>query len=53
MRREKVEYLMTTGMIEGKRSRGKREKKDVGWTNKVSKSRMSNRCTGIEMHGRL
>ena len=40
MRREKLEHLATTGMIKGKTAW-----KDVGWTNKVAQSRMSDRCT--------
>ena len=34
MRIEKLEHLETTGMIEGKCSRAKTARKDVGWTNK-------------------
>ena len=40
MRREKQEHLVTAGMMEGKQ-----HKKDVGWTNKVAKSRKNDRST--------
>ena len=39
MRRDKLEHLVTTGTIEGKRSRGKQR----GWTNKVAQIRKSDR----------
>ena len=45
MKRKKLEHFKTTKMIEGKRSRVKREKKDVHWTNKVAKYRTSERGT--------
>ena len=38
MRREKLEHLVTTEMIKGKRSRGKQREK-------VAKSKTSDRCT--------
>ena len=38
MRREKLKYLVTT-------QQGRIAKKDVGWTNKVAKSRTRDTCT--------
>ena len=39
MRREKLEHLITTGMIEGKRSRGKKPREDDRWTCQLAGSR--------------
>ena len=36
MRRENLEHLVTTGMIEGKFCRLKMLKKDSGWTDKIA-----------------
>ena len=44
MRKEKLEHLMTTGMVEGKHSRGKTTRKIAGWTNKVTECRKNDRC---------
>ena len=49
MRREKLEHLVTTGMIERKRNRGSqrelfRGKYYVGWTNEVAKCRTRDSC---------
>ena len=43
MRRDKLEHLETSGMIEYKRNWGKRREKNVGWINKVVQSRVSDR----------
>ena len=54
MKREKLEHLVTTGMNERKRSRGKQQE-NVGWTNKVDKIKRCKRCTkseDVEMCGR-
>ena len=42
IRREKLEHLVISLMIEGKRNR-KTTRKDVGWTNKVAENIASNR----------
>ena len=41
MKREKLEHLVTTGneMIEGKRSREKKKRENIGLTNIVTQSR--------------
>ena len=45
IRRYKLENILTTGMIKGKRSRVKRAREDVRWINEVAKFRISERCT--------
>ena len=60
MRGEKLEHLVTSGIIKGKCSRKIAKKKDVGWTRKVTKNRMNDRCIKsnkesrcVEDHDRL
>ena len=48
MRREKLEHLVTPGMIEGKRSKGKQSEKILHWTNKVTQNKKSDRSTETE-----
>ena len=44
MRREKLEHLVTTGKIEGIRSKGKQREKMLDGLTKVAKRRRSDRC---------
>ena len=45
MRIEKLDHLLTTGMMEEK-GNGKTAQKDVRWANKVAKIRTNDRCSG-------
>ena len=41
MRREKLEHLVTNGIVERKIQQGKTARKDIEWINKVAKYKMS------------